>query len=108
MAFVDKGFRPFEKKVWLSSPTMHGEELEYITQAYDTNWMSTVGENINQVEKLISEKIGVGYAVGLSAGTAALHMAVNSVQQSILLFMKEVFLYSLILNTTPGIWILSL
>ncbi len=77
MAFVDKGFRPFEKKVWLSSPTMHGEELEYITQAYDTNWMSTVGENINQVEKLISEKIGVGYAVGLSAGTAALHMAVK-------------------------------
>ena len=56
---------------------MHGEELEYITQAYDTNWMSTVGENINQVEKLISEKIGVGYAVGLSAGTAALHMAVK-------------------------------
>ena len=77
MAFVDKAFRPFEKKVWLSSPTMHGEELEYITQAYDTNWMSTVGENINQVEKLISEKIGVGYAVGLSAGTAALHMAVK-------------------------------
>lgn len=77
MAFVDKAFRPFEKKVWLSSPTMHGEELEYITQAYDTNWMSTVGENINQVEKLISDKIGVGYAVGLSAGTAALHMAVK-------------------------------
>lgn len=77
MAFVDKSFRPFEKKVWLSSPTMHGEELEYITQAYDTNWMSTVGENINQVEKLISEKIGVGYVVGLSAGTAALHMAVK-------------------------------
>jgi len=35
--------RPFEKKVWLSSPTMHGEEIKYVTQAYDTNWMSTVG-----------------------------------------------------------------
>ena len=32
--------RPFEKKVWLSSPTMHGEELKYITEAYETNWMS--------------------------------------------------------------------
>lgn len=37
---------PFENKVWLSSPTMHGPELEYITEAYETNWMSTVGENI--------------------------------------------------------------
>ena len=50
--------RPFEKKVWLSSPTMHGEELKYITEAYETNWMSTVGENINEAENLICKKVG--------------------------------------------------
>ena len=69
--------QPFEKKIWLSSPTMHGPELEYITEAYKTNWMSTVGENINEAERLACEKVGCGYAVALSAGTAALHMAVK-------------------------------
>lgn len=79
MAFQTEstGISPFEKKIWLSSPTMHGPELEYVTEAYKTNWMSTVGENINEVERLACEKIGCGYAVGLSAGTAALHMAVK-------------------------------
>ena len=47
---------PFEKKVWLSSPTMHGEELTYMTEAYETNWMSTVGANINEVERMAAEK----------------------------------------------------
>ena len=56
---------------------MHGEELAYITEAYNTNWMSTVGENINEVERLLAAKVGCGYAVGLAAGTAALHMAVK-------------------------------
>lgn len=69
--------QPFEKKIWLSSPTMHGPELEYITEAYKTNWMSTVGENINEAERLACEKVDCGYAVALSAGTAALHMAVK-------------------------------
>lgn len=72
-----KTITPFESKVWLSSPTMHGDELRYLTQAYETNWMSTVGENINEVEKLAVEKVGCKYAVALSAGTAALHMAVK-------------------------------
>ena len=67
--------KPFEKKVWLSSPTMHGEEIKYVTQAYETNWMSTVGENINETERLTCEKIGCKYAVALSCGTAALHLA---------------------------------
>ena len=67
----------FESKVWLSSPTMHGPELDYIKKAYETNWMSTVGENINEVERLASDYIGCKYAVALSAGTAALHMAVK-------------------------------
>ena len=47
---------PFKQKVWLASPTMHGEELEYVTEAYNTNWMSTVGKNINEVEKIAAEK----------------------------------------------------
>ncbi|MDO5558729.1 MAG: aminotransferase class I/II-fold pyridoxal phosphate-dependent enzyme [Oscillospiraceae bacterium] len=69
--------KPFEKKVWLSSPTMHGVELKYITQAYETNWMSTVGENINEVENVTCKKVGCRYAVALSAGTASLHLAVK-------------------------------
>ena len=56
---------------------MHGDELRYVTEAYETNWMSTVGENINEVERITTEKIGCKYAVGLSAGTAALHLAVK-------------------------------
>ena len=68
---------PFEKKVYLSSPTMHGEELKYMQEAYETNWMSTVGANINEVERLVCEKIGCGYAVALSSGTAALHLAIK-------------------------------
>lgn len=69
--------KPFEEKIWLSSPTMHGDEIKYITQAYETNWMSTIGENINETERLICEKVGCKYAVALSAGTAALHLAVK-------------------------------
>ena len=64
-------------KVWLSTPTMHGDELKYVTEAYETNWMSTVGENINEVEKELAEKIGCKYAVGLSSGTASLHLAMK-------------------------------
>lgn len=69
--------KPFEKKIYLSSPTMHGEELKYMQEAYETNWMSTVGANINEVERLICEKIGCKNAVALSSGTAALHLAIK-------------------------------
>ena len=69
--------KPFEKKVWLSSPTMHGDEIKYVTEAYETNWMSTVGENINEVERLTCKKVGCKYAVALSCGTAALHLAMK-------------------------------
>ena len=69
--------KPFEKKVWLSTPTMHGKELEYMEEAYRTNWMSTVGENINEVERIAAEKTGMKYAVALSSGTAALHLAMK-------------------------------
>jgi len=72
-----ENFRPFPSKVWLASPTMHGEELKYISEAYETNWMSTVGANIDEVERVAAEKAGVKYAVGLSCGTAALHLCVK-------------------------------
>ena len=67
----------FENKLYLSSPTMHGPELEYIKEAYETNWMSTVGKNINEVEAMVCDLVGCKYSVALSAGTAALHMAVK-------------------------------
>jgi dTDP-4-amino-4,6-dideoxygalactose transaminase len=67
--------KPFKNKIWLSSPTMHGDELKYMKQAYDTNWMSTVGENINEIERLTADYVGCKYAVALSSGTASLHLA---------------------------------
>ena len=70
-------FEKFESKVWLSSPTMHGPEIEYVKEAYETNWMSTVGKNINEVERMACEYIGCKYAVALSAGTASLHLAMK-------------------------------
>lgn len=69
--------KKFEKKVWLATPTMHGEELQYMTEAFETNWMSTIGENINEVERIAAEKVGVKHAVGLSSCTAALHLCVK-------------------------------
>ena len=76
--YIEKNnIQPLPSKVWLSSPTMHGEEIKYVIEAYETNWMSTVGANINEVERMTCEKIGCKYAVALSAGTAALHMAVK-------------------------------
>ncbi|MCQ2362719.1 MAG: DegT/DnrJ/EryC1/StrS family aminotransferase [Acidaminococcaceae bacterium] len=69
--------KKFEKKVYLSSPTMHGPELQYMQEAFDTNWMSTVGKNLDEVERLACEKVGCKYAVALSCGTAALHLAMK-------------------------------
>ena len=69
------GIEPFESRIWLASPTMHGDEQHWVDEAIRTNWVSTVGANINEVEKQIAEYVGCGYAVALSAGTAALHLA---------------------------------
>lgn len=66
------------KKIWLATPTMHGEEIKYIQEAYDTNWVSTVGENINEVERIAAEKAEMKHAVGLSSCTAALHLCVKA------------------------------
>lgn len=73
----EENMQAFEKKIWLSTPTMHGQEMKYMAEAYDSNWMSTVGMNINEVERIASQKAGVNHAVALSCCTAALHMAVK-------------------------------
>ncbi len=74
---ITKVFTPFEKKVWLSSPTMHGPELEYMKLAYDTNWMTTAGENVNEVERQIATMVGCKHAVALASGTSSLHLAMK-------------------------------
>ena len=75
--FCDFNSKPFSKKIYLSSPTKHEEEMTYVRKAFDDNWKSTVGENIDEVEKQISEIVGCKYAVGLSCGTAALHLCMK-------------------------------
>lgn len=78
MAFISKGkLKKFEDKIWLSSPTMYPESMRYVMEAYETNWMSTVGANINEVEKVAAETSGTKYAVALSCGTAALHLCMK-------------------------------
>lgn len=71
------GIEKFDRKVWLSSPTMHGDEQRWVDEAIQTNWVSTVGANINEVEKGIADYLNIPYAVGLSSGTAALHLAIR-------------------------------
>lgn len=72
-----KGIESFDSKVWLSSPTMHGDEQKWVDEAIRTNWVSTVGDNINEVERITAEKVGRKYAIALSSGTAALHLAMK-------------------------------
>ena len=72
-----KNIEPFAKKVWLSSPTMHGDEQDWVVDSIRTNWVSTVGANINETERLCAEKIGRNYSVALSSGTSALHLAIR-------------------------------
>ena len=70
-------FKPFNNRIWLSSPTMHGDELRYMSEAYESNWMSTVGKNINEVERQIAAYTGCRYAVALSSGTSSLHLSMK-------------------------------
>lgn len=69
--------KPFKQKIWLASPTMHGEELQFMKEAYETNWMSTVGANIDEIETVAGKLLGDQYAVALASGTAALHLAIR-------------------------------
>jgi len=71
------GIKPFEKKIWLSSPTLHGDEMTWIQDAYSKNWFTTSGMNVDEIENQISQKIGRKCAVALSCGTAALHLAIK-------------------------------
>ena len=71
------GIEPFKSKIWLASPTMHGEEQKWVKEAFDKNWITTAGENINEVERQMADYIGINHAVGLSCGTAALHLAIR-------------------------------
>lgn len=75
--YTRRDLEPFDHKVYLASPTMHGEELKYMSEAYETNWMSTVGKNIDEVERLAAEQAGVKYAVALCNCTSALHLCVK-------------------------------
>lgn len=65
------------KRIYLSSPTMHGEEQTFIQEAFDTNWVAPLGKNVDEFEREIAEYVGVKHAAALSAGTAALHLAVK-------------------------------
>ena len=76
-------FKKFENKIWLASPCMHGEEQAFVKDAFDTNWVSTVGANINALEEEIAEISGCKYTVALSAGTAALHLSIKLAIQSL-------------------------
>ena len=72
-----EGIKPFVNRVWLASPTMHGDEQKWVNDAFEKNWITTAGENINEIERLIEDKVGRKHAVALSAGTAALHLAIK-------------------------------
>ena len=65
------------KRIYLASPTMHGLEQKFVQEAFDTNWIAPVGPHVNAFEKEISEYTGAKYAAALSAGTAAIHLAVK-------------------------------
>lgn len=68
---LDNYYEKFENKVWMSSPTMYQESVRYdVPETYETNWMSTVEENINKVEKQSSEKVEFKYTIAFFAGTA--------------------------------------
>lgn len=71
------GIEAFQSKIWLASPTMHGDEQKWVRNAFQTNWITTAGENINELEKMVASYVGCKYAVALSSGTAALHLAVK-------------------------------
>lgn len=66
-----------KKRIYLSSPTMHGEEQEFIKEAFDTNWVAPLGPNVNAFEKEMTEYTGAAHASALSAGTAAIHLALR-------------------------------
>lgn len=80
-----------KKRIYLSSPTMHGEEQKYVQEAFDTNWVAPLGPNVNAFEKEMAEYTGCGHAAALSSGTAAIHMALRllHVKQGDIVFVSD-------------------
>ena len=73
---MDK-IKPIEKKIWLSSPTMHGDEQKWVNDVFEKNWITTDVENANETEILVVGKIGCKYAIAFSIGTGTLHLAIK-------------------------------
>ena len=75
---------------------MHGEEIKYIADAIDSNWVSTEGANLTDLEKQVCERVGCGYAVPLASGTAALHLAVRlaGVKEGDVVFCSDITFYA--------------
>lgn len=67
-----------DKRIYLSSPTMHGEEQQFIKEAFDTNWVAPLGPNVNAFEQEMADYAGIAHASALSAGTAAIHLALKT------------------------------
>ena len=78
-------------KIWLSSPTMHGDEMGFIQEAFDTNWVAPLGPNVTQFENEMARFIGVGHAAALVSGTSALHLALKlaGVKQGDIVFCSD-------------------
>ena len=66
-----------KKRIYLSCPTMHGEEQKFVQEAFDTNWVAPLGPNVTKFEEEMAAYTGCGHAAALSAGTAAIHLAVK-------------------------------
>ena len=66
-----------QERIWLSTPTMHGEELQFVHEAFEKNWIAPLGFNVDGFEREMAEYLGIGHAAALTAGTAALHLAMK-------------------------------
>ena len=79
------------KRVYLSSPTMHGEEQEFIKEAFETNWVAPLGPNVDHFEKEMADYLGTSHAAALSSGTAAIHLALRmlNIRQGDLVFVSS-------------------
>lgn len=80
-----------KKRIYLSCPTMHGEEQKFIKEAFDTNWVAPLGPNVNAFEKEMAEYTGCGHAAALSAGTAAIHLSLKllDIKQGDIVFVSD-------------------
>ena len=80
-----------KKRIYLSSPTMHGDEQRFVQEAFDTNWVAPLGPNVTAFEKEIAAYTGCGHAAALSSGTAAIHIALRllGVKQGDVVFVSD-------------------